>query len=72
MLRAPEPGPDYKKEEDFSTPGRNPSAGCSLFSIPSCAQWSFQDGKAGREEERGVQPMRKHRQGVPPGDTEQA
>lgn len=33
----------------------------------SCAQWSFQDGKAGREEERGVQPTRKHGRRAPPG-----
>lgn len=66
MLRAPEPGPGYKKEEDFSTPGRNPSAGCSLLSIPSCAQWSLQDGKAGREEE-GYSQCGSTDRGFPPG-----
>lgn len=56
MLRAPEPGPGYKKEE-FSAPGRNPSAGCSLLSIPPVPNGPSRMGRQEGGRERGTANM---------------
>lgn len=57
MLRPPEPRPGYKEEEDLSTPGRNPGAGCCLLSIPPVPSGP---SRMGRREERKREGYSQH------------
>lgn len=70
MLRPPEPRPGYKEEEDLSTPGRNPGAGCCLLSIPPVPSGPSRMGRR-EERERGTANTETWMEGSP-GDEEQA
>lgn len=62
-LRTPEPGQGYEWRKTFQRLEGIPMQPAPFFQLAR-AQWSFQDGKAGRERRRRVEPAWTHGRGV--------